>query len=221
MSAATKNIINDNSNGSGSVSEYDFLLKVVIVGDSGVGKSSLLKQFSNREFTGEYVSTIGVDFEINTLLIDGKIVKLQIWDTAGQERFQHITTSYYRGAHCIVLVYDVTQYDTFEHVHKWYQQINENCNPNVNILLVGNKSDLTNSRQVPYEEAEKVSKNLGISLFETSAKNATNVDQSFSHIAQQAINKGIAPMTHQTKNVINLEGKKEISSQQSSPCCFF
>jgi len=200
--------------------EYDYLLKVVIVGDSGVGKSSLLKQFSNREFTGEYISTIGVDFEIKTLEIDNKIVKLQIWDTAGQERFQNITTSYYRGAHCIVLVYDVTQLDTFEHVHKWYQQINEHCNPNVHILLVGNKSDLADNRQVPYEDAEKMAQNLGISVFETSAKDATNVDEAFSYVAKQAINKGVPPLAHQNTKNINIDGK-EITKQQTSSCCLF
>eukprot|EP01083_Nonionella_stella_P172877 594594_1 len=103
--------------------EYDYLLKVVMVGDSGVGKSSLLKRFANRDFTGDYISTIGVDFEIKTLEIDGKTVKLQIWDTAGQERFRTITSSYYRGAHGIIIVYDITDKESFDNVRQWLFEI--------------------------------------------------------------------------------------------------
>jgi len=204
---------------SGGTSEYDYLLKVVMVGDSGVGKSCLLKRFASREFTGDYISTIGVDFEIKTLEMDGKTIKLQIWDTAGQERFQNITTSYYRGAHCIILVYDITQLDTFEHVHKWYRQIREHSNSNVQILLVGNKSDLASSRQVPFENAEQMAQNLGMTVFETSAKDATNVDQAFHHIAKQAIdNNRIQKTTRQKPDEINLDGKN-ISSEQKKGCC--
>jgi len=188
--------------------EYDYLLKVVMVGDSGVGKSSLLKRFASREFTGDYISTIGVDFEIKTLEIDGKTVKLQIWDTAGQERFQNITTSYYRGAHCIILVYDITQLETFEHVHKWHRQIQEHSNNNVQILLVGNKSDLQENRQVPYEDAETMAQQLGISVFETSAKDSTNVDQAFYHIASQAIQNKVHKITRtKADGNVKLDGK--------------
>jgi len=198
--------------------EYDYLLKVVMVGDSGVGKSSLLKRFASREFTGDYISTIGVDFEIKTLEIDGKTVKLQIWDTAGQERFQNITTSYYRGAHCIILVYDITQLETFQHVHKWHRQINEHSNANVQILLIGNKSDLTENRQVPYEEAEQMAQNLGISVFETSAKDAINVDQAFYHIAKQAIVNNVRKVARPAHDNVNLDGK-DISKQDNKGCC--
>jgi len=201
--------------------EYDYLLKVVMVGDSGVGKSSLLKRFANRDFTGDYISTIGVDFEIKTLEIDGKTVKLQIWDTAGQERFQNITTSYYRGAHCIILVYDITQLETFEHVHKWHRQIQEHSNSNVQILLVGNKSDLGENRQVPYEDAEEMANNLGITVFETSAKDATNVDQAFYHIANQAIQNKVHKTVRPKSESVNLDQKKHNGSKDTkkSGCC--
>ena len=158
-----------------------------MVGDSGVGKSSLLKRFANRDFTGDYISTIGVDFEIKTLEIDGKTVKLQIWDTAGQERFQNITTSYYRGAHCIILVYDITQLETFEHVHKWHRQIQEHSNSNVQILLVGNKSDLGENRQVPYEDAEEMANNLGITVFEVCTPTHTTLPPAPFHILYQGL----------------------------------
>eukprot|EP01083_Nonionella_stella_P008119 23447_1 len=142
--------------------DYDFLLKMVLVGDSGVGKSCLLKRFASNDWDPKFISTIGVDFEIMTLSLLDKQIRLQIWDTAGQERFQNITTSYYRGAHCIILVYDITQLETFEHVHKWHRQIQEHSNSNVQILLVGNKSDLGENRQVPYEDAEEMANNLGL-----------------------------------------------------------
>mmetsp|Transcript_65723 Transcript_65723/g.80436 ORF Transcript_65723/g.80436 Transcript_65723/m.80436 type:complete len:208 (+) Transcript_65723:92-715(+) len=199
--------------------EYDYLLKVVMVGDSGVGKSSLLKRFANRDFTGDYISTIGVDFEIKTLEIDGKTVKLQIWDTAGQERFQNITTSYYRGAHCIILVYDITQLETFEHVHKWHRQIQEHSNSNVQILLVGNKSDLGDNRQVPYEDAEEMANQLGVSVFETSAKDATNVDQAFYHIANQAIQNKVHKITRQKQDTVNVADANKQTKGKNKGCC--
>jgi len=189
-----------------------------MVGDSGVGKSSLLKRFANREFTGDYISTIGVDFEIKTLEIDGKSVKLQIWDTAGQERFQNITTSYYRGAHCIILVYDITQIETFQHVHKWHKQIQEHSNSNVQILLVGNKSDLGANRQVPYEDAEEMANQLGVSVFETSAKDATNVDQAFYHIANQAIQNKVHKVPKTKPDTVHLDNNKK-PDKKSTGCC--
>jgi len=189
-----------------------------MVGDSGVGKSSLLKRFATREFTGDYTSTIGVDFEIKTLEVDGKMVKLQIWDTAGQERFLNITTSYYKGAHCILLVYDITQLETFEHLQKWYAQIQEHSTGNVQILLVGNKSDLSDNRQVTYEDAEKLANKLGVSVFEASAKDGTNVDQAFYHIANQAI-RNTVPTVIRLKKEVKLEDRSQGTKEKSSGCC--
>jgi len=187
-----------------------------MVGDSGVGKSSLLKRFSSREFTGDYISTIGVDFEIKTLEIDGKTCKLQIWDTAGQERFQNITTSYYRGAHCIILVYDITQEETFQHISKWMKQIRDFANQNARILLVGNKCDLAEKRAVTFEDATEFSKHLGVQVFETSAKDATNVDQSFYHIAEEAIRHSVHKLPGK-ETAVNLSGQD--ASKKSSSCC--
>jgi len=162
------------------------------------------------------MATIGVDFEIKSLDIDGKSVKLQIWDTAGQERFQNITVSYYRGAHCIILVYDITQAKTFEHVHKWHKQIQEHSNANVQMLLVGNKSDLVENRQVTYEEAEELANKLGISVFEASAKDGTNVDQAFYHVVNQAIQHELhkAPTIKQETVDIRNPAKKPVKK-----CC--
>merc|ERR1740136_5277 len=197
--------------------DFDYLLKVVMVGDSGVGKSSLLKRFSSREFTGDYISTIGVDFEIKTLEVDGKTVKLQIWDTAGQERFQNITTSYYRGAHCIILVYDITQRESFDHVNKWVKQIRDYASANVRILLVGNKCDLAERRSVPFEDAQDVARSLKVQVFETSAKDSTNVDQAFHHVAEEAIRHNVHKLPSE-KQQIDLTGES-IAGNNKKGCC--
>ncbi|KAJ2157143.1 ras GTPase [Coemansia sp. RSA 552] len=165
--------------------EYDYLFKLLLIGDSGVGKSCLLLRFADDTYTESYISTIGVDFKIRTIELDGKTVKLQIWDTAGQERFRTITSSYYRGAHGIIVVYDVTDSDTFSNVKQWLQEIDRYASEGVNKLLVGNKSDLEDKRAVDFTEAQEFAKSLNISFLETSAKSATNVESAFLTMARQ------------------------------------
>jgi len=174
--------------------EYDYLLKIVMIGDSGVGKSCLLKRFATNEFNDSYMSTIGVDFEIQTLYIDNKTVKLQIWDTAGQERFHNITTSYYRGAHCIMLVYDVTNPDSFRNLNRWMGQIKNYASKGTQLLVVGNKADFIGSpSRVDFEDAcdyarvisEQVEKEVDV--IETSAKSGYQVNQAFEKLARQGL----------------------------------
>ncbi|CAF1256129.1 unnamed protein product [Rotaria sordida] len=160
-------------------SEYDHLLKLLLIGDADVGKSSLLFRFADDTFNESYLATIGVDFETRTMNHNGKTVKFQIWDTSGQERFRTITSSYYRGAHGIIIVYDVTNAKSFENIKMWLQIIDRNANQNVKKLLVGNKSDLTSNRIVDHTKAKKFADSLSISYVETSAKNSTNVEQIF------------------------------------------
>merc|ERR1712167_191634 len=166
-------------------SEYDYLFKLLLIGDSGVGKSCLLLRFADDTYTETYISTIGVDFKIRTLELDGKTVKLQIWDTAGQERFRTITSSYYRGAHGIIVVYDVTDQASFSNVKQWLQEIDRYACENVNKLLVGNKCDLTTKKVVDFNTAKEFADGLGIPFLETSAKNSTNVEDAFITMATE------------------------------------
>lgn len=163
----------------------DYLFKLLLIGDSGVGKSCLLLRFADDTYTESYISTIGVDFKIRTIELDGKTIKLQIWDTAGQERFRTITSSYYRGAHGIIVVYDVTDGESFNNVKQWLHEIDRYASENVNKLLVGNKTDLTQKRIVTTEQGKEFADSLGIEFLETSAKTSSNVEQAFLTMASQ------------------------------------
>lgn len=179
--------------------EYDYLFKLLLIGDSGVGKSCLLLRFADDTYTESYISTIGVDFKIRTIDLDGKTIKLQIWDTAGQERFRTITSSYYRGAHGIIIVYDCTDRESFNNVKQWLSEIEKYATDSVNKLLVGNKSDLASKKVVSYDEAKELADSLGIAFLETSAKNAHNVEQSF-HTMASHIKKRVAAQPSQNAN---------------------
>lgn len=133
----------------------------MLIGDSGVGKSSLLLQYVDKSFNDTFISTIGVDFKIKTLELDGKIVKLQIWDTAGQERFRTICSSYYRGAHCIILVYDMTDVNSFNNLKEWFKEIDRYAFENVSKIIVGNKSDLDMQRVVDFQIAKSFADRFG------------------------------------------------------------
>merc|ERR1712078_279521 len=172
-----------------NTAEYDYLFKLLLIGDSGVGKSCLLLRFADDTYTESYISTIGVDFKIRTLELDGKTIKLQIWDTAGQERFRTITSSYYRGAHGIIVVYDVTDMESFNNVKQWLNEIDRYASEKVNKMLVGNKSDLTSKKAVDYNTAKEFADTLSLSFLETSAKNATNVEQAFITMAEEIKNR--------------------------------
>ncbi|PRP76461.1 GTP-binding protein Ypt1 [Planoprotostelium fungivorum] len=168
-----------------NMSDYDYLFKLLLIGDSGVGKSCLLLRFADNVYTDSYISTIGVDFKIKTLTIDGKTVKLQIWDTAGQERFRTITSSYYRGAHGIIVVYDVTDKVSFSNVKQWLGEIDRYACQSVNRLLVGNKADLKEKKVVDMAEAKEFADTLRISFLETSAKSSENVEEAFLTMTKQ------------------------------------
>nr|VDC66660.1 unnamed protein product [Brassica rapa] len=165
--------------------DYDYLIKLLLIGDSGVGKSCLLLRFSDGSFTTSFITTIGIDFKIRTIELDGKRIKLQIWDTAGQERFRTITTAYYRGAMGILLVYDVTDESSFNNIRNWIRNIEQHASDNVNKILVGNKADMDESkRAVPTAKGQALADEYGIKFFETSAKTNLNVEEVFFSIGR-------------------------------------
>jgi len=195
--------------------DYDYLFKLVLIGDSGVGKSCLLLRFADDSFTDSYISTIGVDFRFRTLKINKKTVKLQIWDTAGQERFRTITSAYYRGADGIIMVYDVTSMESFEHVDEWLNEVDRFANENTCKLLVGNKADLTEERKVAADTARALAQRLNIQFLETSAKTSTNVTTAFSLMAEELIATRKNVRKQSTGDVAKLTANPE----EKKSCC--
>ncbi|XP_030105459.1 ras-related protein Rab-11B isoform X1 [Mus musculus] len=155
---------------------------VVLIGDSGVGKSNLLSRFTRNEFNLESKSTIGVEFATRSIQVDGKTIKAQIWDTAGQERYRAITSAYYRGAVGALLVYDIAKHLTYENVERWLKELRDHADSNIVIMLVGNKSDLRHLRAVPTDEARAFAEKNNLSFIETSALDSTNVEEAFKNI---------------------------------------
>jgi len=158
---------------------YDYLFKILLIGDSGVGKSCLLLRFADDTYTDTFISTIGVDFKIRTVEYRNKLIRLQVWDTAGQERFRTITSSYYRGAHGIIVVYDITDAVTFNNTKQWLQEVDRYACENVNKMIVGNKLDLSSRRTVEFSTGKEFADSYGYPFLETSAKSNTNVEQTF------------------------------------------
>lgn len=159
--------------------KIDYVFKVVLIGDSAVGKSQLLNRFARNEFTLDSKATIGVEFQTRTIVVDQKTVKAQIWDTAGQERYRAVTSAYYRGAVGAMLVYDITKRQTFDHIARWLEELRSHADNNIVIMLVGNKTDLGTLRAVPTEDAKEFAEKEGLFFLETSALEASNVDSAF------------------------------------------
>ncbi|XP_027870385.1 ras-related protein Rab-8B [Xiphophorus couchianus] len=168
---------------------YDYLFKLLLIGDSGVGKTCLLFRFSEDAFNTTFISTIGIDFKIRTVELDGKKIKLQIWDTAGQERFRTITTAYYRGAMGIMLVYDITNEKSFDNIRNWIRNIEEHASADVEKMILGNKCDMNDKRQVSKERGEKLAIDYGIKFLETSAKSSINVEEGFLTLARDIMSR--------------------------------
>jgi len=165
------------------------VFKFIVIGPTAVGKSSLLLQFTESYFHAEHETTVGVEFGTYLCEFDGQPVKLQIWDTAGQESFRAITRAYYRGAHGVLLVYDVTRRDSFDFLESWIEESRQNGERFATTLLVGNKCDLENGRHVSYDEGQAFAQQHGLLFLETSAKTALNVEEAFVKLARIVFDK--------------------------------
>jgi len=165
---------------------YDHLFKLLLIGDSGVGKSCLLLRFADDTFCSDSKSTIGVDFKIRSMNVEDKKIRLQLWDTAGQERFRTITSSYYRRAHGVIITYDVTDRLSFDHVRQWLGEIGKYAGP-VQTLIVGNKCDLVAKRVVSSEQGQELAESLGLEHVEASARSAHNVEVAFEALVRQLV----------------------------------
>ncbi|XP_045164394.2 ras-related protein Rab-43-like [Mercenaria mercenaria] len=165
---------------------FDYLFKIVLIGDADVGKTCVVQRFKSGTYVEKHASTIGVDFTMKTLQIDGKLVKLQIWDTAGQERFRTITQSYYRSANGVIMAYDITKRTSFDSIPRWLDDVKRYAGPSIVQILIGNKRDLENMREVNFSEANSFAQHQNmIAHLETSAKENTNVDETFTKLAKE------------------------------------
>ena len=211
--------------------EYEYLFKLLLIGNSSVGKSSLLFRFVENVWDDSFVPTIGVDFvsikiiffqKLKTFETNGKKVKLQIWDTAGQERFKNITASYYRGGHGVLIVYDITDRESFENLNSWLIEIEKNANKNVYKLLIGNKSDLEEKRKVTFQEGKDFAESNGMKFIETSAKTSANVQEAFetltNEIISSTINKGKGKEKKEDSN-LKLDQGNNIMEKKKGGCC--
>eukprot|EP00600_Ochromonadales_sp_CCMP1393_P002524 CAMPEP_0174981362 /NCGR_PEP_ID=MMETSP0004_2-20121128/15846_1 /TAXON_ID=420556 /ORGANISM="Ochromonas sp., Strain CCMP1393" /LENGTH=204 /DNA_ID=CAMNT_0016233095 /DNA_START=44 /DNA_END=658 /DNA_ORIENTATION=+ len=197
--------------------QHDLKMKLLTFGDGGVGKTCLLWRFAYDKFSDSTLPTIGVDYQIKYLELDDKRrVKVQIWDTAGQERFRTITTSYYKGAQGILLVYDVTDRNSFQSVRTWMEQIKEHCEVNVNTVLVGNKCDLEDKRLVKFEEGRALAEEYEINFYETSAKKNVNVEKAFLDLATAVKNRLLADEGNNDQFPIDLI---KLTADKSSSTC--
>ncbi|CAN1127907.1 Ras-related protein RABB1c [Linum perenne] len=207
---------------------YAYLFKYIIIGDTGVGKSCLLLQFTDKRFQPVHDLTIGVEFGARMINIDTKPIKLQIWDTAGQESFRSITRSYYRGAAGALLVYDITRRETFNHLASWLEDARQHANSNMTIMLIGNKCDLSHRRAVSAEEGEQFAKENGLVFMEASAKTAQNVEEAFINTAGKIYKKiedGVLDISNESYGIkLGYGGPSGPStgagsSAQGAPCC--
>lgn len=208
--------------------EYDYLFKVVLIGDSGVGKSNLLSRFTRNEFNLESKSTIGVEFATKSIQTEGKTIKAQIWDTAGQERYRAITSAYYRGAVGALLVYDMSKKVTFENVSRWLEELRLHAEAGIVVMLVGNKSDLRQYRTVQTEDAVHFAESEGLAFIETSANDGSGVEAAFHNILTEIyrlMSRKAMASDAQDMNTSIPQGQKisfkqsDVSTTKTKKCC--
>ncbi|KAL5008544.1 hypothetical protein ScPMuIL_014125 [Solemya velum] len=196
--------------------QYDNLLRLLLVGDTGVGKTCLLCRYVTDEFVESHISTIGIDFKMKMLEVDGKKIKIQIWDTAGQERFEAITKQFFRRAQGIMLVYDICNRRSYEQLPRWLNQIQEMASENTVVMMIGNKTDKQYMRQVPYLEAQEFADKYNLNFYETSAKQKNNLDRPFKDMCKEILDV-IGQVQNSSSSVINVENSMVKSEEVTGP----
>ncbi|XP_028395595.1 ras-related protein Rab-26-like [Dendronephthya gigantea] len=195
--------------------QFDLACKVMLLGDSGVGKTCLLVRFKDGAFlSGAFISTVGIDYRNKVVEVDQTKVKLQIWDTAGQERFRSVTHAYYRDSHALLLLYDITSKQSFDNIRAWLSEIKDYAPENVVVMLLGNKADKSNERVVKKEDGERVAQEHNVTFMETSAKTGMNVDLAFMAIARE-----LTSQHNQAKDMSKFDMKKYVNDKKEGQGC--
>ena len=212
-----------NLNNNSSTYDYEYLFKILLIGNSNVGKSSLFLRFVDEIWKENFVPTIGVDFKIKSIKIDNKIIKLQIWDTAGQERFRSILSSYYKGANGILLLYDITNVNSFKSLSNWLIDIEKNSSKNVKKILIGNKCDLNELRKIPINKGKEFADTYNMKFIETSAKNNVNINECFNILGKELLN-NIDLKSNKKEKIFHLKDDENIIDEEdgvykSGKCC--
>ena len=200
---------------------YDVLFKIILIGDTSVGKTNILSRFIRNEFDENSKSTIGVEFGTKNFNLNDKIIKAQIWDTAGQERYRSITSVYYKGAQGCLLVYDITKKPTFENIDRWISDLKNSGDENLSIILIGNKCDLENERKVTKEEAKEKAQFYKLAFIETSALNGTNIEKAFELLLNDIYIK-YSQIPKKQKNLLMNTNTVDISEEKKEKkggCC--
>ena len=168
---------------------YDILFKIILVGDTSVGKTNIINKYIKNEFREDFYATIGVEFRHKKFIVENRKIKAQIWDTAGQERYKAITRAYYKGAKGAFIVYDITRKETFDDVDKWRNELISSCNQEITVMLIGNKCDLEDQREISKEQGEEKAKSFGFSFLETSALSGENLEKGFQMLIEEIYQK--------------------------------
>ena len=203
---------------------YDLIFKLVLIGDSGVGKTNILSRYISNEFSLASQPTVGVEFGSKIIKKHDKSIKLQIWDTAGQERYKSITNAYYKGSKGAFVVYDISRKSTFENVDKWIDELKENATEDVHIMLVGNKTDLEDKREVQTEDVKKKAEQYKVAFCETSALKGKNIEEAFDTLVEEitkiAINQKLVEIkTENDSKIVNINTQGEKKTENESKCC--